>query len=114
MINVHGSLLPRWRGASPIIYSILNEDSVTGVSIMRICPNKFDVGEVLAQKSVEIPKDVLMPQLHKKLSDEGATLLLECIENAPTSLQNGIKQDETNVTYGKIIIFFKSYRVVGT
>lgn len=46
MINIHGSLLPRWRGASPIIYTILNEDSVAGVSLMRIQPKHFDVGEV--------------------------------------------------------------------
>ncbi|XP_031633504.1 methionyl-tRNA formyltransferase, mitochondrial [Contarinia nasturtii] len=99
MINVHGSLLPRWRGASPIIYSILNEDSVTGVSIMRISPNKFDVGEILAAKSVEIPKNVLMPHLHKTLSNEGATLLTECIENAPASFQNGKQQDDNKATY---------------
>lgn len=46
MINVHASLLPRWRGASPIIHSILNEDAVTGVSIMKIRPKHFDIGEV--------------------------------------------------------------------
>lgn len=48
MINVHASLLPKWRGASPIIYSILNDDPVTGVSIMKIEPKKFDIGEVIS------------------------------------------------------------------
>lgn len=46
MINIHGSLLPRWRGASPIIYTILNEDPVAGVSVMKIKPKQFDIGEV--------------------------------------------------------------------
>lgn len=100
MINVHGSLLPRWRGASPIIYAILNGDAVTGVSLMKIHPNKFDVGEILAQKSVEIPKNVLMPELHETLSEEGAKLLLECIENVPTSFQNLKQQDDRYATYG--------------
>lgn len=49
IINVHGSLLPRWRGASPIIYSVLNEDTVTGLTIMKIRPKHFDIGEVIDQ-----------------------------------------------------------------
>lgn len=100
MLNVHGSILPRWRGASPIIYAILNEDAVTGVSIMKIHPDKFDTGEIVAQKEVEIPKNVLMPQLHKTLANEGGQLLVDCIENIPQSLQNLTKQSDQNVTYG--------------
>lgn len=46
MINIHASLLPRWRGASPIIYTILNEDPTTGVSLIKIRPKHFDTGEV--------------------------------------------------------------------
>lgn len=46
MINVHASLLPRWRGAAPIIHAIMNGDTETGVSIMRIEPKRFDVGGV--------------------------------------------------------------------
>lgn len=46
MINVHASLLPRWRGAAPIIYAIANGDKTTGVTIMKIKPNVFDIGEV--------------------------------------------------------------------
>lgn len=100
MINVHASLLPRWRGASPIIYAILNEDSVTGVSIMKIHPHKFDVGEILAQKEVQIPHNVLMPVLHKTLAEEGGQLLVDCIENAPESLENAKSQSNNAVTYG--------------
>lgn len=46
MINVHASLLPRWRGAAPIIYAIMNGDTITGVSIMKIVPKHFDIGDV--------------------------------------------------------------------
>lgn len=46
MLNVHASLLPRWRGAAPIVYSLLNGDSRTGVSIMKIQPHRFDIGKL--------------------------------------------------------------------
>lgn len=46
ILNVHGSLLPRWRGAAPVIHAIMNGDAVTGVSIMKILPKKFDIGDV--------------------------------------------------------------------
>lgn len=100
IINVHASLLPRWRGASPIIHAILNDDRLTGVSIMKIHPDKFDVGEILAQREVPIPSAVLMPELHEALATVGAQLLVECIENAPASFHNAKQQDDTNVTYG--------------
>lgn len=47
MINVHASLLPEWRGAAPIIYSIMHGDERTGVTIMRVKPKKYDIGEVI-------------------------------------------------------------------
>lgn len=102
MINVHASLLPRWRGASPIIHAILNEDVTTGVTVMKIQPHKFDVGEILAQKEIEIPKNVLMSELHTTLAKEGAQLLVNCIESAPDSFRNAKQQDEHNITYGII------------
>jgi len=46
MINVHASLLPKWRGAAPIIYAIMKGDASTGVSIMKIEPHRFDIGDV--------------------------------------------------------------------
>lgn len=100
MINVHASLLPRWRGASPIIYAILNEDATTGVSIMKILPHKFDTGEILQQKEIAIPDNVLMPELHRTLAAEGAELLVNVIDNAPDSLQNVQDQGDENITYG--------------
>lgn len=46
MVNVHPSLLPRWRGAAPIIYTLLHGDEVGGVSLMKIKPDVFDVGKL--------------------------------------------------------------------
>lgn len=47
MVNVHPSLLPRWRGAAPIIHTLMNGDKVTGVTLMKIKPDIFDVGKQL-------------------------------------------------------------------
>lgn len=101
MVNVHASLLPKWRGASPIIHSILNEDDVTGVSIMRIRPHKFDTGEVFAQRQVNVPESVLMPELHDTLSRQGAELLNDFIQRIPDSLNEAREQSDSNITYGK-------------
>lgn len=103
MINVHASLLPKWRGAAPIIYAIMNGDQTTGVSIMKILPKHFDIGEILAQKEVSIGKDMLMPELHSRLSTEGASLLLDCCMDLPASLDNAKAQTNDLVQYGKSI-----------
>lgn len=97
MLNLHASLLPKYRGASPIIYALKNHEKSTGVSIMRIEPKKFDVGDILAQKEVSILDDTLMPELHDKLANIGAELMMECIEN-----YNDIKaipQNSQHATY---------------
>ncbi|XP_065367876.1 methionyl-tRNA formyltransferase, mitochondrial [Calliphora vicina] len=99
MINVHASLLPRWRGAAPIIYAIMNGDKETGVSIMRIEPKRFDVGDIFAQKPVTIQPDVYMPELHKELAGEGANLLLEVVKGYPQTFKNPLKQNEEEASY---------------
>ncbi|XP_037943609.1 methionyl-tRNA formyltransferase, mitochondrial-like [Teleopsis dalmanni] len=67
MINVHASLLPRWRGAAPIIYAIMNGDQKTGVSIMKIEPKHFDIGDILAQREINIRPNVYMSELYVEL-----------------------------------------------
>ncbi|XP_013118630.2 methionyl-tRNA formyltransferase, mitochondrial [Stomoxys calcitrans] len=99
MINVHASLLPQWRGAAPIIYALMNNDKETGVSIMRIEPKRFDIGDIFAQKSVKIEPETFMPHLHKKLSQEGADLLWQVIAGYPSSFENPLKQSDENATY---------------
>lgn len=99
MINLHASLLPRWRGAAPIIYSILSGDKTTGVTVMKIRPKHFDVGEILKQKELEIDSNILMPELHSRLAELGADLLLKCLEEGENTLLNGTSQPNEGITF---------------
>ncbi|XP_030376372.1 methionyl-tRNA formyltransferase, mitochondrial [Scaptodrosophila lebanonensis] len=99
MINVHASLLPRWRGAAPIIYAIMHGDAITGVSIMKIEPHHFDVGAILAQMEVPVRSDVYMPELHASLAQTGANLLMEVVNDIHEKLQNAKPQDNYSATY---------------
>lgn len=72
---------------------------------MKIQPHKFDIGDILAQKEVKIPQNVLMPELHATLANEGAQLLANFIENIPESFLNGRQQGDRNASYG-IVDFF--------
>ncbi|CAH2105435.1 unnamed protein product [Euphydryas editha] len=103
MVNVHPSLLPRWRGAAPIIYTLLHGDEIAGVSLMKIKPNIFDVGEIISQQKVLISKDIKLPELTEQLSDIGADMLVECLRTLPTCLTRAIPQSNEGVTYAKKI-----------
>ncbi|XP_043590748.1 methionyl-tRNA formyltransferase, mitochondrial isoform X1 [Bombus pyrosoma] len=99
MLNVHSSLLPRWRGAAPIIHALINGDSKTGVTIMKIMPKKFDIGEIILQKAIDIDEHETLPELYTKLAKLGANLLKETFENLFELLKSARPQDEENVTY---------------
>lgn len=101
MINVHASLLPRWRGAAPIIHALRSGDTVTGVTVMRVRPHHFDVGEVLAQRSVPIGPHVLMPELHTRLAQVGAEQLVQTMRTLEQSLREARTQDDSCVQYGE-------------
>ncbi|CAH4035778.1 methionyl-tRNA formyltransferase, mitochondrial [Pieris brassicae] len=103
MVNIHPSLLPRWRGAAPIIHTLLHGDEVAGVSLMKIKADKFDVGEIISQKTVPVPEDILLPDLTQQLSDIGAEMLVECLRTLPDSLDNLQPQCSEGVTYAKKI-----------
>ena len=78
-LNLHASLLPRWRGAAPIQRAILAGDTDSGVSIMQLDAG-LDTGPILAQQVVPVPAGTTSAALHEQLSRLGATLLLEVIE----------------------------------
>ncbi|XP_072940178.1 methionyl-tRNA formyltransferase, mitochondrial [Epargyreus clarus] len=103
MVNVHPSLLPRWRGAAPIIHTLLHGDKVTGVSLMKIKANVFDVGEIIEQRKVAVPKDIKLPELTDQLSEIGADMLVNCLRSLPTSLEKALPQRNEGVTYAKKI-----------
>ena len=74
-INIHASLLPKWRGAAPIQRAIMNEDKKTGVSIMKI-EEKLDSGPVLASKELALDQHATYGEIQKKLSTIGSDLLI--------------------------------------
>jgi methionyl-tRNA formyltransferase len=77
-INVHASLLPRWRGASPIQAAILSGDAKTGVSIMKM-DEGLDTGPIIAQREISISNDDTTFSLSEKLSNLGASLLIDTL-----------------------------------
>jgi len=102
VINVHASLLPKYRGASPIQAAILNGDKETGVTIMLV-NEKMDEGDILTQKTITITDNDNFGSLHNKLSVLGTNLLIETL---PKWLNEEIvpqKQDESQATYCKLI-----------
>lgn len=84
MLNVHPSLLPAWRGASPIIHTILNGDSMSGISIMSIQPKRFDTGPLLARQEVPVPQGLTSLQLMRYMAGQGSSLLLDCLRDLAT------------------------------
>lgn len=97
-INVHGSLLPRWRGAAPIQRSLWAGDKYTGVTIMKICM-ALDSGDILHQKSLAITKDDTSETLYNNLAPLGAEGLIEVLNNLDDFYAKAIIQDEKLVTY---------------
>ena len=104
-LNIHPSLLPSWRGPSPIQYTILNGDKKTGVTIIKMT-EKVDAGPIVAQKELNfLTGKETFEMLNNKLAKLGAELLIETI---PRWLKGEIKlkpQDESKATYSKILTF---------
>ncbi|MFC2160813.1 methionyl-tRNA formyltransferase [Acidobacteriota bacterium] len=95
-INLHFSLLPKYRGASPIQWSLLNGDRETGITIFEL-NEKMDEGDILTQKKIEIFQSDDTPSLETRLAHEGAELLSKTIKKI-SSIQPS-KQDHTLATY---------------
>lgn len=98
MLNVHASLLPRWRGASPIHQAVLAGDRITGVTVMLIAPDRFDVGDIVCQAEYEMPDRATTTQVHKDLAQLGGDLLMQTILRLPHSLQEARPQAREGVT----------------
>ncbi len=95
-LNIHPSLLPKYRGPTPIQAALLNGDSETAVTIMQI-DKDMDHGPILLQKKFIIEPDETFPQLHDRLAVEGAKLLLEVIRNFNTYPMQ--EQDHSQATF---------------
>lgn len=97
-INVHASLLPKYRGAAPIAWAILNGEKATGVTIMKM-DEGMDTGDILSQSEVLIEREETAETLEKKLSLLGANLLVEIIEKIKKGEVFPIPQDHAQATY---------------
>ena len=95
-LNIHASLLPRWRGAAPIHRAILSGDAETGVCIMQMEAG-LDTGPVLLREATPIGVDETTAQLHDRLSTMGASLVLDALEGIETLPR--VPQSENGVTY---------------
>lgn len=101
-INVHASLLPRWRGASPIQAAILAGDEFTGATIMLMEPS-MDTGPILAQSRTRIEDSDTTPSLEDRLSRAGAALLVSVLPCYLRSSAKPVPQDDSLATYAPII-----------
>ncbi len=97
-VNVHASLLPRWRGAAPIQRAILAGDAESGVAIMRMEAG-LDTGAVYATRRVPIGPRMTAGELHDVLADEGAAALLEVIDSIAAGTACATPQPTDGVTY---------------
>ena len=102
-INIHSSLLPRWRGAAPIQWSILSGDRETGITTMMIVP-KLDAGDILLQETTPISDEDTAESVHDRLSAMGARLILPTLEGLRAGTVSPRPQDESRVTYAKKLV----------
>jgi methionyl-tRNA formyltransferase len=97
-VNIHASLLPRWRGAAPIQRAILAGDSETGVSLMQMEAG-LDTGPVYVKKSIPIEAEQTAAELHDALAMLGAEMLRECLPGLLTGGLKPVSQESAAVTY---------------
>jgi methionyl-tRNA formyltransferase len=99
-INVHGSLLPRWRGAAPIQRALLAGDEKTGITLMKIS-NKLDAGDMLHKEECPITATDTSKDLYAKLAGLGSVGLDKVLTQIKSGTLQAEKQDENRVTYAK-------------
>lgn len=97
-INVHPSLLPRWRGCSPIQHAILHRDSHTGVSVQRVAL-KMDTGDILARQELPLDGSETAGSLSNRAADVGAELLSTVVSAIAAGTERAEPQDESAATY---------------
>jgi methionyl-tRNA formyltransferase len=102
LINVHASLLPRWRGAAPIQAAIIAADKLTGITIMKL-DEGIDTGDFLTQQKVEIDPNETTGELSDRLSKVGADLLVKTLPDYFNGRISLVHQNEQDATYAGMI-----------
>ncbi len=97
-INLHGSLLPKYRGAAPIQWAVINGDTVTGVTTFRL-QHAIDTGEILLQREIPILKEDDVGTLHDRMKYIGASLVVSTVDLLSTGKAVTIKQDNSLVSH---------------
>ncbi|MBF0570953.1 MAG: methionyl-tRNA formyltransferase [Candidatus Omnitrophica bacterium] len=97
-MNVHGSLLPKYRGAAPVNWAILNGEKETGVTIQKMA-FKLDAGDIIAQEVISIDDDENAAQLRERMALAGAKLLVKVLKEYPLGQFSLSPQDETLTTW---------------
>jgi len=97
-INLHASILPKYRGAAPINRAIINGESATGVTVIKMT-RQMDAGPIILQKEIDISSDDTSVTLEEKLSDIGAHLLLQAIKLIESGKYDLMPQDEEGVIF---------------
>lgn len=100
VVNVHGSLLPKYRGAAPIQHAIISGEKQTGVTTM-LMDEGWDTGDILLQQAIDIPADANAGDLFQELSLIGSTLLVETLDRLEDGLVAPIPQDEGLATVAR-------------
>ncbi len=98
VINIHASLLPRWRGAAPIQRAIMAGDKITGVTVMQVV-KELDAGDILLQQEIEIEPQDTAETLALRMSDISAELIIQALDGIEAGTITPIRQDESQVTY---------------
>lgn len=97
-LNLHGSLLPKYRGAAPIQYALINNEQITGMTLMEMI-DKMDAGKIYATKEIVISEDENSTSLFIKMADAAKELILETLPKYINEELPGVEQDERLVTF---------------
>ncbi len=101
-INIHASLLPKYRGPAPIQWAVINMEKETGVTIMKM-DKGLDTGDILSSSSIRISSDDTSESLHLKLSMLGAGLLIETLDYLQIHLKNAKPQSHEHATHAPLL-----------
>ena len=101
-INVHASLLPKWRGAAPIQRAIMNLDKVTGISVMKIV-EKLDAGPTMFKKEIKLNNEMNAEDVSNQLSKIGSEIISDCLDLIEIGKAKFVEQDHNKATYAKKI-----------
>jgi methionyl-tRNA formyltransferase len=102
-INVHGSLLPRWRGAAPIQWAVASGDRETGVTIMQM-DEGLDTGDILLQRAMPIRQDDTAATVSERLADLGGQALVEALDGLARGALVPVRQDPAQATLARILV----------